>query len=487
MSHLSLKTRMFCIATVAILVVACVAAYRSVIVRKVELMTRQSQYQTTIIQNLINTVSLLMVHEDSLRISAVITKLPSLQPNLHLQILDNRGEIRHSSEKSEIGAKYNEILKITEWDSTGFHQSKFDRDSADFFRIVKRISNLPECKRCHGDSPAIGYLVATIDITWIGSEVSQHAWEDVLTIIGSFAILAWLIAMIHLRFVQRNLKRVLGAIGRVEQGDFNSCIEVESDDEMGRLAESFNRMIFRLKEMQEQLRKVHDEQLARAEKLASVGELAAGMAHEIKNPVSGLLGGFRVILKDVEPGNKRRPFIEEMLRQTERIDQAVNNLLQYARPRSLKKSPSDLLQPIEKALELVSQQARIAKVNVELIPVVDLPPIEIDSEQIEQVVVNLLLNAIQATQPGGEVKVEIEAGSETITVNVIDTGGGIMPAEIELIFKPFHTNKPRGTGLGLAISRRIIEQHGGSLGVARTSSSGSVLQIRLPLRRAVAG
>jgi len=229
-----------------------------------------------------------------------------------------------------------------------------------------------------------------------------------------------------------------------------------------------------------------------AEHLATMGELAAGVAHEIRNPLAGIAGAIEIISKDFPKDHPDREVLEDLRQEVRRIEKVLNDLLAYARPKPPQFGRTDLKETVARTLQLARQQTGTKKVDFSIQIPATLPAFRMDAEQLHQVLLNLVLNGIQAID--GEGKVTIAAVVNTseqvnrpdlVEISVSDTGEGIPPDLLEKIFRPFYTTKRGGTGLGLSLCRRIISQHGGTLTAESEAGKGSRFVIRLPLREAV--
>ncbi|HEX5041641.1 MAG TPA: ATP-binding protein [Candidatus Polarisedimenticolaceae bacterium] len=219
--------------------------------------------------------------------------------------------------------------------------------------------------------------------------------------------------------------------------------------------------------------------LAEQQQLAAVGELAAIVAHEVRNPLAGIRGGCEIMLEGYVPGETRHEIGTEILRQVDRLNHMVQDLLLYARPRALTASLSDLHQVLDRCLSLLREDLRG---EVEVVRRFDreIPPLPLDVRQMEQVFLNVLQNAVQAINGPGRIVLATRRALGRVEVVVSDSGPGIAPATMERIFKPFFTTKAQGTGLGLAIVRNIVHAHGGTIQVANPESGGAEFVIALP-------
>ena len=244
--------------------------------------------------------------------------------------------------------------------------------------------------------------------------------------------------------------------------------------------QGFNVDITALDEMQARL--------LRAERLATLGQVAAGIAHEIRNPLVGIGSTTSLLLEDTKATDPRRPDLEVILRETRRLDRIVNQIIDYARPRSI--APvlvflPDLVQEVVKLLDVPMTEKRLA-VRSCLPPT--LPPLQADRDQIKQVLINLVQNAIEASAEGGSLSLtafESARGQEAgLAIAVTDKGAGIAAEALPHVFEPFFTSgKHRGTGLGLAICRNIIDAHGGDIQLTSQLGKGTTVRVWLPMRQ----
>ena len=229
------------------------------------------------------------------------------------------------------------------------------------------------------------------------------------------------------------------------------------------------------------------EQLRRADRLSALGEIAAGLAHEIQNPLAGVKGALEIIVSRVAHGTPEAEFGEIGGKELARLEGLVSEFLTYARPHDPALRPSDVHEIVERVAALLRPQAEGKGVTLVFERPAVFPPLSLDPEQITQVIFNVVLNAIQATPAGGHVRIREHTESAWGVIAVVDEGPGIAPEHALRLFDPFFTTKPRGTGLGLAISQRIVTAHRGTIEALPGSPSGSIFRIRLPLADGIAG
>ena len=217
-------------------------------------------------------------------------------------------------------------------------------------------------------------------------------------------------------------------------------------------------------------------QLLQAEKLSSLGELAAGIVHEVRNPLGAIRGAVEIMEDELSPDSPRREFADLAKKEVERLDKLVGEFLRFARPATLSVKPNDLNEIIHSVAALVENQAAAQSVSIEKILQKNLPKISADDEQIKQVLLNLAINSLQAMKNGGRLTFRTSENEEFCILEIEDTGGGIDAEILPKIFDPFFTTKEKGIGLGLSVAHKIITQHGGKLNV-ENSEEGAVFQI----------
>jgi hypothetical protein len=258
------------------------------------------------------------------------------------------------------------------------------------------------------------------------------------------------------------------------------------NDEIGDLGRNFNQMVLQLRDSRLEIERLHRTQMSRAEHLATLGEMATGLAHEIRNPLAGIAGVIEIIGRDLPATSPARSVVKDVRQEIARINHIVTDLLQTARPHPPIVRRSDLNTTVEHAVMLGRQQALAKSVDIVLHKDTSMPEIEHDSDQIHQVLLNLLLNALQAIDAKGKISVTLKTKGAMAVVEVADNGRGIAPDHLPNIFRPFYTTKGDGTGLGLSLARRIVEDHQGRIDVSSALGKGTTFAVVLPLQRAAA-
>lgn len=404
---------------------------------------------------------------------------------VRVRIFHPQGMVLKSSRPDEVG------LPIPDADYQLFINNRIEgifqsSDHGEVFGMIKPIYNDESCHVCHGPNRRI---IGILDVNYSLSETNRRIIEATrLFVVSTIAMLLFIVMAISLvmfRFIRQPLNCIIENMARVEQGDLSVRMQAERPDEIGRLVESFDSMVDKLDRAKQELEQYHFQQMERADRLASVGEMAAGIAHEIKNPLAGIAAAMTIIRQDFADEDPRKEIISEVVEQVSRLDKTVNDLLFFGKPTQPEPTYADLNEILQKTLLFALQHrgGKNIEKRLELAP--KLPEVFVDPKQVQQVFLNLILNAIQAMQEGGVLTV----GSSLVAVGevrwvrtmIADTGPGIPEQIISKIFTPFFTTKAQGTGLGLAICQKLITQHGGTISVASSGGEGTVFTIDLPV------
>jgi len=359
--------------------------------------------------------------------------------------------------------------------------------------VVKKIRNRPECFACHGSRAAVnGILHVDMSFRKTGEQIAEMESSALWMMLLTAAALATGGAILMVRLVERPVAGLIRAMAKVEGGNLETRADIGTRDEFGRLADTFNAMVEKLKAARAEIEVYHQQRLARAERLATLGGMAASLAHEIKNPLAGIAGAVQVMADELPEANPRKEIMHEILTQVRRLDRTVQDLLAFARPGKPDVEPCDIHQVLDRVLILLAEDPEAKQMRVVRAYQPGIPQLHADGKQLRQVFLNLILNAIQAMPAGGQITLQTAVhngadGKEPTThvpmveVAVTDTGPGIPPSVLKDIFTPFVTTKRRGTGLGLSVSRRIVEDHGGWITAESPAGQGATFRIFLPL------
>ncbi len=302
---------------------------------------------------------------------------------------------------------------------------------------------------------------------------------QVLTLPLAVGLIAALLVLWASKVLTDPIARMITVIRRVRKGRLDETMPVESRDELGELAIAFNRMTRMLKKNKEL-----ESALAQQGKMASLGVLSSGVAHEINNPLGVILGYAGYLEKKIPEDDPNFTFIHEIKRESKRCKKIVQDLLSYSRTPKPVLEATDIARLLRQIIDFASNHTDLYHVTIRQQIDAGLPEIPADGDQIRQVAINLLLNAGAASPENSEITVSAEREDDTwVKIEFRDHGEGITAENLEKIFEPFFTTKARGTGLGLAITRQIIEMHHGQITIESTPGQGTTVVILLPLIR----
>lgn len=401
-----------------------------------------------------------------------------------VRIFSPSGVILKSSDRGMIGRNIEPAVQ--KWYLENNFKKPIKRRGESVFTVLFPIENGGACYRCHGSRAKLnGVLAVDVSMEHTQREISELSKTMFLWAFGITAVLAVSLSLFLTRFVTTPIQELTRTMERAEQG-LDVRAEVRSDDDIGRLAEAFNALIDKLETAKRSVEKYHYEQMKRADRLASIGEMAAGIAHEIKNPLAGITGVIQVLKRELPQGDPKRSVYEEIIVQVERLDKAVRNLLSFARPPEPKMTLVDLNEQISKVLDFLAPQFMKNGIVAERKLAPALPWLMLDPDLLQQAFLNIALNAIQSMPAGGRFHVETQSvpasddSPGAVRIIMGDTGKGIAPEALGKIFNPFFTTRQQGTGLGLSITQRIIEQHGGEIMVTSPPGKGATFSIIFP-------
>jgi two-component system NtrC family sensor kinase len=294
---------------------------------------------------------------------------------------------------------------------------------------------------------------------------------------GLFIVTAIVLIAFLFGLITKPLKLLTREMDETQPGDDPPSSPSTSQDEIGILRRSFYRLLKRIKDDAR-------EREERTRKMATLGEMAQAIAHEIRNPITGMLAAFEIMRQESGKDAQRAKIFDEIHLQGDRIQKIVSNLLQFAAKSTPQFSLFDLHEMIDKVVHLFSYQIESQAIHLEKRFQFDLPMIYGDPYQIRQVLINIVINAVQAMPEGGTLRVRtsLQPGEEKIHLTIADTGKGISENAFPNLFKPFYTTKAKGAGLGLAVVEKIVEGHGGKVAISSAAGDGTTVEILLPMK-----
>jgi signal transduction histidine kinase len=402
-----------------------------------------------------------------------------------VRIFSPEGIILKSADPHEIGRQVDErdFSLFSKNMTEGVFQA---RQGGRVLAMVRPIVSDERCFHCHGQGRKV---IGILNMDFSLAEMYQQLREtSQLFIISTLIIVGFLavgISVVMIRFLRRPLEKITRCMSQVEDGDLTVRMHPEQNDEIGQLMNGFNSMVGNLAQAKNELEDYHYQQMERVDRLASVGEMAAGLAHEIKNPLAGISGAITVLSDDYPEGDQRREIMLQIQSQIGRLDKTVNDLLYFGKPGAPEFAFTDINELLRQTLLFVAQHPEARDINRSDEMTRDLPAVWIDLKQIQQVVLNIALNAVQAMTEGGMLTVvtdQIQRDRKGwVRIRISDTGPGITPEVLAKIFTPFYTTKTQGTGLGLPICRQLMEHNGGSLEVESKLGKGAQFTLLLPV------
>jgi two-component system NtrC family sensor kinase len=304
-----------------------------------------------------------------------------------------------------------------------------------------------------------------------------------VTILG--IAIAFGVTLVLANSIVKPVSRLTTASRHIADGDFSYKVDIKSNDEIGELGNIFNFMVRSIRERDTKIKEFAQAKMAEAERLAMIGQLAAGVAHEINNPLTGIILYCDIVLKSMPEDDVKRKSLEKIYHEAMRCKSIVKGLLDFARHKKPETKEASVNQTLETTLSLVKNQPLFHNINLKNDLDQSLPLIKIDAGQIQQVFMNIIMNAVEAMDGKGDlsIKSQLSEDEKYIEISFTDTGPGIKSEHLKRIFEPFFTTKDAshgGVGIGLAISYRIIRNHNGRVDVTSEMRKGTTFTIKLP-------
>jgi len=442
----------------------------------------------------------------------------------HVRMVNDRGIVTFSSRTNEIGepvSKTSESCIICHRnDNTEMNLKTppsfriYESDGEEVLGLMTPVYNQPDCytsSKCHVHNASkrkLGILDVRMSISVIKSEIQNSILIFILFLITVILFFILIMAFIISKFVTSPVKQLVSGTEKVAHGDLDVDIKVSSRDEIGQLADSFNRMIIDLKVANEEIRtwstrmekKIEERtkklyltraKLIQSEKMASMGVLASSVAHEINNPLQGILTYIKLMLKVIRSGPPTEENVTEfeeylgmMGTEIERCGDMVKNLLVFSKQSKLEIRDEDINQIIDNALKLIDNKIRLQNIQIKTELNRNIPLLKCDKQQIQQSLIALLINACEAMGENGEIVIKTsQFDHQYILIVLADTGSGIREENLHNIFDPFYSTKEssKNTGLGLFVVYGIIKEHGGTIEVKSKLGEGTEFLIKMPI------
>ncbi|MBM4062442.1 MAG: HAMP domain-containing protein [Planctomycetes bacterium] len=457
-----------------------------------------------------------MLHNESKDTDQTVQNV-GRQPGIeHVRIYNKEGRIAYSSRLGEVG-KTVDLRAEACYQCHAVAQPLTHLDSPQRARIFQAESGSRVlaaidvvyneagcatfgCHRSPEEQQVLGVVDVGVSLKDIDQRIDDAGRGTLAFALGATAAVCVLFGLFVFTFVTRPLQSLLAGIRSVSAGHLDQAIEVRSTDEVSQLTGAFNQMTVDLhaartelsnwahtleQQVEQKTRdlRVAQDQVVRAEKLSSLGILAAGVAHELNSPLTGILTFSTLLLQDTPKDTRQHEDLQLIVNETNRCATIIRQLLEFSRETGPQRRSQDLAPVIHKSVSLVERQAKFQNTRIELQVAAGLPAVLCDQNQMEQVFLNLLINAAEAMPEGGRIEVRAAAAPNgRVVVSFADTGVGIPKEHLTKIFDPFFTSKPigKGTGLGLSVSYGIVRRHGGTISVQSTVGAGTTFTIDLP-------
>jgi signal transduction histidine kinase len=355
-----------------------------------------------------------------------------------------------------------------------------------FSRAFLRVRSSQVCLECHGEEEeTLGYIVLDFSMQETRENIAFTRNYTIFFTIFLLVIILSFVFVLHYKFVKKSLSHFKNSINIINQGDLTERVKIPESKELGQLGKSFNQMIENFQHTQKELFRYHQKEMMDANKLATVGEMAARLAHEVRNPLMGIANSIEIIIGEMQD-NPNKPILEEIKRQANRVNIAISNLLKFSRSTDISMSEGNINEIVTNLVFFLRNQKQNKDITFMTTLDTEIPVFGFDTEQIENVLLNLGINAVQAIQDQGTITfvTTFSPDAKMVTIAVEDTGSGVPAEKAPDIFKPFFTTRTEGTGLGLAISKDIIEKHNGKISFENKETGGSIFTITLPTNTA---
>jgi two-component system NtrC family sensor kinase len=511
---LGLREQLIIPLAVALIAFGAYHTYSAVKTQDQEILREAKQSTLRLADTLRRSTRHAMLHTQRQDLHSMINEVGKREDIDHVRILNKQGAIVYSADPNEI----NRVLDRTEEACNQCHKAEeplqrletsertrlFEGKSGHrTLAAIELIPNEPSCwtADCHvhpQEKSLLGVLDVGISLEKADHRVAQTRRKQVtFGILATLAICGFVGVFLD-RLVIHPVKRLLNCTKVIASGQLDCCVESKRRDELGQLVDSFREMTSDLRKAQGDLKKwgtslevevnkktreleLAQSQIIRSEKLSSLGLLSAGVAHELNSPLMGILTFAQLVRDKMPEDSSERDDLEVIISQTERCATIIRQLLDFSRENNPEKERRDVNPVLERCIRLVEHQALFH--DIEIVRNLSPQPLFVlmDAGQMQQVFLNLLVNAGEAMPSGGQLTITTHTDAGNVRIIVSDTGTGIPSEDLTRIFDPFFTSKEvgKGTGLGLAVTYGIIEQHGGSIDVASTVGEGTTFTITL--------
>lgn len=459
-----------------------------------------------------------MLKNDKDSLYRMISRIAQSNSIARIRLIDHDGKVAFSSISEERGSTINKpaeptimgLLASTQPDSPhGKNLSRLYRshEGQELLGFTKAIYNQPGCSTatCHfhrTEDVVLGVLDISISLENLRKKSSEYRVQFIVMTCLLLLLIGILITFLMRRLVNRPVQRLMNHIAQVASGNLDVRVSATSRDELGELSAAFNRMTDNLHTAREEINqwtlsleqkveersreiKVMETQLQRSEKLASLGKLVAGIAHEINNPLTGVLLYASILSQDKRLDPLLKPDLDLVISETRRCAEIVKQLLEFSREAVPNRDAVSIAGLLDGVIARIQHQPEFGAITISRNYAHNLPNVFVDPSQLQQVFVNLLINASHAMPEGGAIVIStyLASDGEYVGAEIEDSGCGIEEAHLSRIFDPFFTTRADGTGLGLSISYGIVVNNGGTIEVKSRVGVGSTFTVMLPIKK----
>ncbi len=484
----SIQRKIWLYTTLVVAVVVGLASFLTV--RFVEHRLLQSVEKRSIAaeNSMINALNSVMLSSNGHGVFHEINEILKTLPhkNVSVSLADTTGHIVLSTDSSKKGSTV--LLPVKE----NVHRGKSNRltvvTRAQKIITLRPIATQARCRTCHTNAGKyLGYVEIAVSTKHITAQIAMIRNLVIVNSLAVFLIISLVLGASFNRLISKPLRLLATSMREVEKGDLSTRMLMKRNDEIGMLSNCFNSMLSRLSDMLREIEMKYQKELQHADRLSTLGELAAGIAHEIRNPLAAISGAIHVQAMEMADDDPNKGVMEEIQDEIKRLDNSLKSFLAYSRPAKPQLVRVDLHELIEKALTLCARSGQIAGIKLKTEYHQEIPHLQLDPFLMQQVLVNIVINALQAMDHKGELRIKtrlIKSNDGPLAkITITDSGPGIPPEILSKIFKPFFSTKSQGTGLGLAIAYRIVEQHGGKIYATSTVGVGTSFVIELPVKQ----
>jgi two-component system, NtrC family, sensor kinase len=481
-----------------------------------ELIQSSVKYGYSFVDFIRNSTRYAMLTVHGTLIQQTVEAIGGAEGVMNVRIFNKTGKVVYSADRKHIGTMLdkNSPLCVTCHTASGPVKDtpswNIQRGEQNFriLNIVQPIYNQPDCytASCHAhprEQHVLGLVEADLSLELLDHSIKQQGIAITVYVLAFSVVISGTLCLILWNLVSTPLTLLAQGMKKVAAGDLDHHIEINRKDEIGELANAFNTMNEELKKAKGELmlwgntleKKVQEkteaiyraqQQLIHSEKLASLGRMAAGVAHEINSPLTGIVTFGHLLLKKFPEGSEDREDVEVIIDQANRCSNIIKGLLGFSRAAAADKAPTNINDVLNSSLNIVKNKADFF--NIKLVTTLEplLHKVTADASQLQQVFLNMIVNAADACEGKGSITITTanvtEDNRDFIQVEFRDTGYGIKDEDLEKIFEPFFTTKPvgKGTGLGLAVSHGIVQEHGGKITIKTKIGEGTSFLIKLP-------